>query len=436
MYCPFFGLNEPPFKNTPDLRLFYSGGKRDAVLDALIYAVTSGEGIVAVIGEVGSGKTMICRMLEARLPETVQTIYLSHPSLSRIDVLYALAQELGLSLETTQRAQMLRVLQDHLIASYSQGRQVVALIDEAQAMPLEALEEIRLLSNLETGERKLLQIVLFGQPELATHLAGPSVRQLRNRIAHVFHIDPLEMREIHEYLLFRLRAVGYRGPDIFSSRAVSLIAHASGGLLRQVNTLADKAMLVAFSRNEHGIEASHVKAAIRDGNWLPKFALRSWRIAALAVFFVFAVVLGVMLDRLWMHVVSYSSATKAPWSLEESAENALLADPEGTGINHAHGFFASFPYVVQLGAFRSEAEAKRLLADFQHISPMVQRIEVMHDEKPLHVVFTGAFFSQAEALHALQEFLKTEKQQAHVARIEQDGSISYPEERKKPNAPG
>lgn len=286
MYLDFFGLDSPPFKITPHLELFYSGGKRGAVLDALLYAVSSNEGIVKVVGEVGSGKTMLCRTLEARLPDTVETLYLANPSLSRDEVLYAIADELGLDLHGQRPAQMLRTLQEHLIDKYADGRQVVVFIDEAQAMPLDALEEIRLLSNLETGTHKLLQILLFGQPELDQHLALPQIRQLRERITHSFNLSPLASTEIRDYLMFRMRAVGYKGPDVFSPAALRLIARASEGLIRRINILADKALLAAFAENSHEITGTHAKAAIRDSGLktgLPwkKIALTATAAAAL-----------------------------------------------------------------------------------------------------------------------------------------------------------
>lgn len=263
MYLDFFGLDSPPFKITPRLDLFYPGGKRGTVLDALLYAVSSNEGIVKVVGEVGSGKTMLCRMLEDRLSQSVETIYIANPSLNRDEILCAVAEDMGIDI--VQRTTfIIRALQQRLIEKHAEGKQVVVFIDEAQAMPIESLEEVRLLSNLETGTHKLLQILLFGQPELDAHLAQPHIRQLRERITHSFELSPLSPDEIRDYLMFRLRAVGYKGPDVFSREAVDLIVRSSQGLIRRVNILADKAMLAAFAENSHEIRATHALAAIRD----------------------------------------------------------------------------------------------------------------------------------------------------------------------------
>ncbi|MDP2823224.1 MAG: AAA family ATPase [Sulfuritalea sp.] len=265
MYLEHFGLNEPPFRITPHTDFFFDGANRGATLDALIYAVTHDEGIVKVSGEVGSGKTMLCRVLMERLPENITIIYLANPSLSRDDILYAIADELSLNVPDSARSSVvMRALHDHLIKSFGEGRQVVVLIDEAHAMPVETLEEIRLLSNLEANRNKLLQLVLFGQPELNDILARPDMRQLKERITHNFGLEPLVREDITHYLDFRMRAAGYRGPSVFSPPALKLIAQSSLGLTRRINILADKALLAAFSSGNHQIGSKEIRAAIRD----------------------------------------------------------------------------------------------------------------------------------------------------------------------------
>lgn len=264
MYLEHFGLSEAPFKITPHTEFFFAGANRGETLEALMYAITSGEGMVKVTGEVGSGKTMLCRVLMERLPKTVETIYLAVPSISRDEILATIASDLGVTIPSGTTTKLIRALQDRLIELHAAGRQVVALIDEAHAMPLETLEEIRLLSNLETSRDKLMQIVLFGQPELDQHLLLPNMRQLRERITHSFSLLPLPARDIKDYLDFRLRAAGYRGPDLFSKEALRLIAEASEGLTRRINIYADKTLLAAFAAGTHTIGADHVRAAIND----------------------------------------------------------------------------------------------------------------------------------------------------------------------------
>ena len=268
MYYPHFGLKQPPFKITPNTDFFFSGGNRGAVLDALVYAITNGEGIIKVVGEVGSGKTMLCRMLQTILPERIESIYLANPSVAPEDVLHAIAFELQLKLpKNADRLKVMQQLQAHLLSRHAEGRQVVIFVEEAQGMPLATLEEIRLLSNLETKQDKLLQIVLFGQPELDVNLNETHIRQLRERITHSFHLGPLHTKDIGEYLIFRLRAAGYHGPHLFSDAAIKKLSNAAEGLVRRVNILADKALLAAFADNLYLVTPKHVKAAINDSEF-------------------------------------------------------------------------------------------------------------------------------------------------------------------------
>jgi type II secretory pathway predicted ATPase ExeA len=267
LYLDHFGLNEPPFRITPHTDFFFDGAGRGATLEALIYAVLHDEGIVKVSGEVGSGKTMLCRVLMERLPLHVDTIYLATASLARDEIVQAIADDLKLSITSERAAVALRELQEHLIKLYAAGRRVVILIDEAHVMPDETLEQVRLLSNLESNRHKLLQIVLFGQPELDATLAKSSLRQLRDRITHSFRMRPLALVEVSKYLSFRMRAAGYRGPDVFALRAVARLTRAAGGLTRRINILADKALLSAFTDNTHAVSERHVRAAIRDSEF-------------------------------------------------------------------------------------------------------------------------------------------------------------------------
>jgi type II secretory pathway predicted ATPase ExeA/septal ring-binding cell division protein DamX len=267
LYLEHFGLSEPPFRITPHTDFFFDGADRGATLEALIYAIVHDEGIVKVSGEVGSGKTMLCRVLMERLPAHVETLYLATPSLARDEILHAIADELDLKLPDGRTAAALRELHESLIRLYAAGRRVVVLIDEAHVMPDETLEQVRLLSNLETNRHKLLQIVLFGQPELDATLAKPSLRQLRDRITNSFRMRPLAEAEVAKYVSFRMRAAGYRGPDVFTPRALSLVTRASGGLTRRINILSDKALLAAFTENAHAVSDRQVRAAIADAEF-------------------------------------------------------------------------------------------------------------------------------------------------------------------------
>ncbi len=273
MYLEHFGITEPPFRITPVTVFFFSGANRGEILDALIYSICEVEGIVKVSGEVGSGKTMLCRMLLEKLPGNIEPIYLANPSLSREEMLYAIADGLGLNTAGERVGVIMSMIQNKLEEKAKEGKRVVVLVDEAHAMPLNTLEELRLLYNLQVGNSKLLQIVLFGQPELNTKLDQPNMRQLKDRIVHHFHMQPLSRNILESYLMFRMRAAGYHGPDIFSPGAVKLIADASNGLMRRVNILADKSLLAAFVEDTYYIKTHHVQAALRDSDLEPARSL-------------------------------------------------------------------------------------------------------------------------------------------------------------------
>ncbi|MES9843051.1 MAG: AAA family ATPase [Candidatus Sedimenticola sp. PURPLELP] len=265
MYLEHFGLAYAPFRITPNTELFYAGAERGAILDALVYAISSGEAITKVVGEVGSGKTMLCRMLEQRAPGDVEVVYLANPSLPPEHVLHAIAFELGLSVEAEDnRFHVMKALQNYLLRRHAENKQVVVFVEEAQGMPLATLEEIRLLSNLETQHHKLLQVVLFGQPELDEGLKAPGVRQIKERITNSFNLPPLRKREITDYLAFRLYMAGYRDEPLFSSSAVALVSWFSKGLMRRINILADKAMLAAYASGSQVVRVRHVIAALSD----------------------------------------------------------------------------------------------------------------------------------------------------------------------------
>ena len=300
MYLEHFGLTEPPFRITPVTVFFFSGANRGEILDALIYSIAEVEGIIKVSGEVGSGKTMLCRMLLEKLPKHIEAIYLANPSLSREEMLYAIADGLGLNIEGERVGIIMQNIQNKLEEKAREGKRIVVLVDEAHAMPPDTLEELRLLYNLQVGNAKLLQIVLFGQPELNAKLDQPNMRQLKDRIAHHFHMQPLSRSILENYLMFRMRAAGYHGPNIFSPVAIKLIAVASNGLMRRVNILADKSLLAAFVEDTHNIEARHVQAAMRDSELNIAPALSGKKLllgSAAAALLLFALAAGWMLDK-------------------------------------------------------------------------------------------------------------------------------------------
>jgi MSHA biogenesis protein MshM len=348
MYLEHFGLREAPFKITPHTEFFFAGANRGETLEALIYAITSGEGIVKVTGEVGAGKTMLCRVLMERLPKSVETIYFAVPSLSPDELLATVANDLGVSTDGGNITKLIRALQSRLIEIHGSGKRVVALIDEAHAMPVETLDQIRLLSNLETSHEKLIQIVLFGQPELDQHLSMPNIRQLKERITHGFNLLPLPARDIKDYLNFRLRAAGYHGPDLFGPDALRLITEASEGLTRRINIYADKTMLAAYAAGTHTITPDHVRAAISDTQIVLPGAKSSRRNVVLAIAAALAsgIVIGFVVSRYAMPTTSVPTplAAQVPISISHPAPAAsreitksaeTVVSPEGQSVNTA-----------------------------------------------------------------------------------------------------
>jgi MSHA biogenesis protein MshM len=338
MYYSHFGLNQAPFKITPNTEFFFSGGNRGPILEALIYAITHGEGIIKVTGEVGSGKTMLCQMLPTRLPAHIETVYIANPSVSPEEILHAIAFELQLECgRSAPRLEVMQALHEYLLKRFAEGKRVVVFVEESQSMPLATLEEIRLLSNLETKNDKLLQIVLFGQPELDDNLRQPNIRQLRERITHSFRLEPLALGEIREYLMFRMRAAGYRGPDLFSGSVVKHIARTSLGLTRRVNLIADKALLAAFSENTHTLRPKHIDAAVRDSEFSQEIPRRLeprqlWGGAALVTAGAVAgIAVYVLLQQAGRSPAGAGSSPAAPAAvMAQEASPPLRSEPAGT----------------------------------------------------------------------------------------------------------
>ncbi|MCP4335432.1 MAG: AAA family ATPase [Gammaproteobacteria bacterium] len=329
MYEEYFGLERPPFKITPDTSLFYDGGKRGDILAALVYAIHRGEGIVKVVGEVGSGKTMLCRMLQLKLPETVEIVYIANPSVSADDILFVIAHELSLRVvKEASKHEVMHMLQDYLLQRHMENKQVVLFVEEAQGMPLDTLEEIRLLSNLETDENKLLQIILFGQPELDQNLAQQSIRQLRERITHSFELEPLTRDEIHNYLNFRMRQVGYTGPELINNTVAKKVEQHSAGLLRRINIIADKILLSAFAEGTHNLSSKHVTAAVNDSSFSQEVECKTSQARWLGPLLLVALAFALYLSRdHWMPHVEIVIPAESQISLQNNPANTPENDP-------------------------------------------------------------------------------------------------------------
>lgn len=285
MYLEFFGLAERPFGITPDTGFIYSAAAHQEALNTLLIGLASGEGFIKITGEVGTGKTLLCRRFLASLGEQYVSVYIPNPSLAPLALLQAVAQELELEPGAGAAEQvgsnqfaLIKHINTRLLELTQQGYTVVCCVDEAQAAPLESLEALRLLSNLETEKSKLIHLVLFGQPELNTHLSDPSVRQLLQRIAFHYHLSGLRFEEFEHYLQHRLQVAGYQGPPLFARNAARQLFRDSQGVPRLVNILANKALLAAYGQGQRHVSLAHVRAAVRDteGVGHDRHWLRRW----------------------------------------------------------------------------------------------------------------------------------------------------------------
>lgn len=316
MYQRHFGLREPPFSLTPDTSFFFACTNYQEGLNTLLVAARNGEGFIKITGEVGNGKTLLCRKFLSSLSQGKQattligtqdagsastgtqfvTAYLPNPYLEPRSLLLALADEFRIELDpNVDQHLLLKELTRALLGFAREGKRVLVCLDEAQAMPLESLEVLRLLTNLETEKRKLLQVVLFGQPELNERLRHNSIRQLRQRISFQYELKGLQRDELERYLRHRVAVAGYSGETLFGSAAVGKMHRVTGGTPRLINILAHKALMLAFAEGRQQVNSKHVAQAAADTpevkrDWLP------WALSGLVI----AAALSVIALALWI----------------------------------------------------------------------------------------------------------------------------------------
>jgi len=265
MYLQHFQLKELPFTLTPDTDFFFNHGSHQEALNVLLVALKGGEGFIKVTGEVGTGKTLLCRKLLNLVDDRIVSAYIPNPFLNPTALRMALAEELGINFaRNIGQHRLLALITGRLLELSAEGKQVVLLLDEVQAMPDDSLEALRLLTNLETEKRKLLQVVLFGQPELDVRLSQRKLRQLKQRIVFSYRLCPLDRRALGEYVQYRLHVAGYRGPELFNARLIRQLYRSSRGIPRLVNLLCHKAMMSAFGMGDLRIKHCHLKLAARD----------------------------------------------------------------------------------------------------------------------------------------------------------------------------
>lgn len=263
MYEQYYGLSEKPFSLTPDTDFFYQSFTHQEALNVLLVAIKSGDGFIKVTGEVGTGKTLLCRKLLDALDTQYNTVYIPNPYMSCNALLDAVVTEMGIS-DKLDNENYLACINQYLLDSARQSKTTVIILDEAQSLPEESLEAIRLLSNLETEKNKLVQIILFGQPELDNKLARSNIRQLQQRIMHAYELKPLNQSSINAYLQHRIRSAGYTGPELFDTAAQNLLFKISHGVPRVINVLCNKAMMLSYASGEFHVNKKHIEAAALD----------------------------------------------------------------------------------------------------------------------------------------------------------------------------
>ena len=287
MYQEFFQLQTLPFSLTPNPSFFCQLKGHQEALNTLHFCVKSGEGFIKIIGEVGSGKTLLCRKLLENLDDTYVTAYIPNPDLTPLEMRKAFARELGLNPTTWEdQHELLTAIYQHLISLHAESKKVVLLIDEAQALSDASLETIRLLTNLETEKSKLLQVVLFGQPELDERLSQPKLRQLKQRISFSYFLPLMNRDDLDVYLYHRLTVAGFRQTSLFTKKAKNLLFKASHGIPRLVNILAHKALLVAYGQGIHEIDHKIIRAAVQDTEAVQTFKKSPWLIINIVSFFI------------------------------------------------------------------------------------------------------------------------------------------------------
>lgn len=265
MYLQHFGLAELPFTLTPNTNFYLGLESHNEALAVLLTALNTGEGFIKVVGEVGTGKTLMCRKLLNEIPEKFVTAYIPNPYLKPDELRRAVAVELGVKEAQSVSAELLtQRIQQRLLELHIRGHSVVLILDEAQALPGESLEALRLFTNLETETRKLLQVVLFAQPELDERLAEKAFRQLKQRITFSYKLRSMNAPEVDYYIHHRLHVAGYKGANLFSGALTSKIAKVTNGIPRLVNILCHKMLMLGYGEGCYKLTTKHLKKAVED----------------------------------------------------------------------------------------------------------------------------------------------------------------------------
>ena len=270
MYQSFFGLEQQPFGLTPNTSLYYGLPPHEEAMEVLHTALVNGEGFIKVTGEVGTGKTMVLRLFISKLEENYELVYIPNPTLNPLELKQSIAKELQLDVENISNLSLNDLINNRLLDLNKSGKKVVMVVDEAQALSDETLETVRLLGNLETEQDKMLQIVLFGQPELDLKLQQDNFRQLRQRISFSYALRPLNEHETYSYLNYRMKASGFKGVEVFDSKVARDIYVASYGIPRLINVIANKCLMLCYGFGVYAVTRKIVAEAIKDTNEVTK----------------------------------------------------------------------------------------------------------------------------------------------------------------------
>jgi general secretion pathway protein A len=369
MYASFFGLERQPFSIAPDPRFLYLSERHREALAHLLYGLEGGGGFVLLTGEVGAGKTTVCRCFLDQLPPHCAVAYIYNPRLSVADLLQTVCAEFGIELPAGAMGVKAPVdaLNRFLLDGHAQGRQALLVIDEAQSLPADVLEQLRLLTNLETAERKLLQIVLIGQPELRTLLAQAALEPLAQRVIARYHLGALKPEETRQYVIHRLGVAGPHAPMPFDSGALDCIHRLSGGVPRRINLLADRALLGAYAQGRQRVDRRLVEQAAREVFDAPAVPARRGPWVLPGVAGLGAVVLGAWgLQRQGggaAEVIHVPAAAVASTASGAAAGSAASAAASASGLAPAAGTAAATATATAIASASSAASAARPLAD-------------------------------------------------------------------------
>jgi general secretion pathway protein A len=417
IYTQFFNLKGSPFSITPDPEFLFLSETHRSVLEKIQYGIESRMGFMLLTGEVGTGKTTLCRTLLDHLQERIRTVYVINPSLNGLELLAGILDDLAISYpEQASKKELIDRLNRYLLEN-EERNPVVIIVDDAQTMPLETLEDLRLLSNLETDKTKLLQMLLVGQPELLTQLDQPHMRQLKQRVAVNCRLDYLGRDEIGGYIERRLFIAGNQGQIRFASNVIGQIHKQSGGVPRMINKICDMSLIAAYTANSYVVQSRHLKAACGElidlqdggaGGGMSCFRFFQWMGGPLgtAAALMSAMVLGFMVKGFWGPPLGL----QAP----EGPANSAIAEPlaqrpdAGAGTDSAPidtpepplPLLQSKPYILQLGSFNTLGTTLRAVDIYSRKGIRVQWNEVQLGEKGLwYRVFAGRFESMDSARH-------------------------------------